>query len=287
MMERIINNSQFVFLFARLVFAQMSYIHQQKYNMPKPAKAKIILDKIDTKAPSSFDKQTTKDKTKDVLQELDKLQNLLFAEKKHAVLIVIQGMDASGKDGLVKHVFGGLNPQGMLTESFKQPTEEELAHDFLWRSHKHAPAKGMIQVFNRSYYEDILITRVHKMIDNNKAKQRMQAINDFETMLTNENILIQKFYLHVSKEKQLERFEERKQDETKRWKYDKEDYKEFSMRKQYIQAYEDCFKHCNKVQWTIVPADQNWYKEYIVANAVCKALNGLAMKYPKLKTTTN
>ncbi len=247
----------------------------------------IQLDKISTKAPSSFNKQTTKDKTQAILEALDKLQNLLYAEKKHAVLIIVQGMDASGKDGLVKHVFGGLNPQGVLAESFKQPTEEELAHDFLWRSHKHAPAKGMIQVFNRSYYEDILITRVHKLIDDKKAKQRIKSINDFEQMLTTENTLILKFYLHVSEQKQLERFKERKTDETKRWKYNEDDLKEFKLHKKYVKAYEDCFRHCNKKPWVIVPSDQNWYKEYIVADAVCNALKNLKMKYPEINKPVN
>ena len=145
------------------------------------------LEKIDTRAPSSFDKQKTKDKTAKILEELNELQNLLYAESKHAVLVVIQGMDASGKDGLIRHVFGNLNPQGVMVHSFKEPTSEELAHDFLWRIHKHTPAKGYIQIFNRSHYEDILITRVHKLIDDETAKQRMKAINDFEEMLVEHN----------------------------------------------------------------------------------------------------
>ena len=241
------------------------------------------LEKIDTKAPSSFDKQKTKDKTAKILEELNELQNLLFAESKHAVLVVIQGMDASGKDGLIRHVFGNLNPQGVMVQSFKEPTSEELAHDFLWRIHKHTPAKGYIQIFNRSHYEDILITRVHKLIDDETAKQRMKAINDFEEMLVANETEVLKFYLHVSPEKQNERLQERENDKTKQWKYNENDFKEAKLWDEYRNAYEDCFKHCNKIPWTIVPADQNWYKEYIVADALYTTLKKLKMQYPGIK----
>src|SRR5882757_11079259 len=139
--------------------------------------SKINLKEISTRAGKEFDKQETKDKTLKILEELDNLQNLLFAESKHSVLVVIQGMDASGKDGVIRNVFGKLNPQGVLVKSFKSPTAEELSHDFLWRVHAHAPAKGIIQLFNRSQYEDILITRVHNLIDDETAYNRMKAIN--------------------------------------------------------------------------------------------------------------
>jgi len=242
------------------------------------------LEKIDTRAPESFDKQKTKEKTQKILEELNELQNLLYAESKYAILVVIQGMDASGKDGLIRHVFGNLNPQGVTVHSFKQPTAEDLAHDFLWRIHLHAPAKGYIQIFNRSHYEDILITRVHKLIDDETAKQRMRAINDFENLLVeNNNTEILKFYLHVSSEEQHERLQERINDKTKQWKYNEQDFVEAALRKEYLNAYEDCFKHCNKIPWTIVPADQNWYKEFVVADALCKTLKNLKMKYPGIK----
>src|SRR5580704_7447538 len=140
---------------------------------------KIKLKDIDTRAPEGWDKKETKEKLSDILDELDELQNLLYAESKHSLLVVIQGMDASGKDGTIRNVFGKLNPQGVLVKSFKEPTAEELSHDFLWRVHSHAPAKGVIQLFNRSHYEDILITRVHKTIDEKTAHKRMEAINDF------------------------------------------------------------------------------------------------------------
>ena len=246
--------------------------------------SKIHLKDIDTRAPSSFDKQKTKDKTQTILDELNELQNVLYAENKHAVLIIIQGMDAGGKDGLIRHVFGKINPQGVTVHSFKVPTEEDLSHDFLWRIHLHAPAKGMIQIFNRSHYEDILITRVHKMIDDETAKKRMKAINDFEDLLSNHNnTTILKFYLHVSPEEQAKRLQERINDTTKQWKYNEDDFKEARLWNDYRNAYEDCFKNCNQPEWNIIPADQNWYKEYIVSDIFCNTLKNLKMNYPGLK----
>lgn len=246
--------------------------------------SKIHLKNIDTRAPSSFNKEKTKAELQSVLKELEELQNLLYAENKHAVLIIIQGMDASGKDGLIKNVFTSLNPQGVSVQSFKEPTIEELTHDFLWRIHKHAPAKGMIQIFNRSHYEDILVTRVHKLIDDETAKQRMKAINDFEKLLVeNNNTVILKFYLHVSPEEQQNRLNERINDKTKQWKYNENDFKEAKLWNKYMKMYEDCFKYCNDVPWIIAPADQNWYKEYVVADALRTALRNLNMQFPGLK----
>ncbi len=176
----------------------------------------INLKEISTRAGKEFDKQETKDKTAKILEELDGLQNLLFAENQHSILVVIQGMDASGKDGVIRNVFTSMNPQGVNVKSFKAPTSEELSHDFLWRIHLHAPAKGMIQIFNRSHYEDILITRVHKWCDDETARKRMKAINDLEELLLNHNDThILKFYLHVSPEEQQERLSERIKDPQK------------------------------------------------------------------------
>jgi PPK2 family polyphosphate:nucleotide phosphotransferase len=245
---------------------------------------KIKLKEIDTRAPESWDKKETKEKLEAILQELDELQNLLYAESKHSLLVVIQGMDASGKDGTVRNVFGKLNPQGVLVKSFKEPTAEELAHDFLWRIHAHAPAKGVIQLFNRSHYEDILVTRVHKWIDDKTAYRRMEAINDFEKLLTEHNdTRILKFYLHISPKEQKVRLEERIHHPAKQWKYNEEDLKEAKLWDDYMEMYEECFDQCNKIPWTIVPADQNWYKEYIIATAVRDTLKGLKMQYPGIK----
>jgi PPK2 family polyphosphate:nucleotide phosphotransferase len=244
----------------------------------------IHLHKISTKAPKGIDKEKTKAKIAKLIPELDDLQNLLYAQSKHAVLVVIQGMDASGKDGAIRNVFGKLNPQGVLVHSFKTPTPEELSHDFLWRIHQHAPAKGIIQVFNRSHYEDILITRVHKWCSDRQAFSRMKAINDFEEMISEHNHThILKFYLHVSPEEQQLRLKERIKDPQKQWKYNEKDFEEAKLWSLYMKMYEDCFTHCNKIPWIITPSDQNWYKDFVIASALHKLLRELNMQYPGLK----
>ncbi|HWB92984.1 MAG TPA: PPK2 family polyphosphate kinase [Puia sp.] len=246
--------------------------------------AKLKLKEIDTRAPKDLDKQETKEKLAKILWELDELQNLLYAESKHAVLVIIQGMDASGKDGTVRNVFGKLNPQGVLVKSFKTPTAEELAHDFLWRIHAHTPPKGFIQIFNRSHYEDVLITRVHRWIDAKTAHRRMTSINDFERLLAIHNDThILKFYLHVSPEEQKARLEERIKNPAKQWKYNEDDFKEAELWDDYMEIYEDCFERCSEIPWTIVPADQNWYKEYLIARTIRDTLQGLKMQFPGLK----
>lgn len=246
--------------------------------------ATIKLKEISTRAPKDLNKEETKEKTAGILTKLDELQNLLYAESKHAILVILQGMDASGKDGVIRKVFSTLNPQGVRVHSFKVPTEEELSHDFLWRIHGAAPPKGTIQLFNRSHYEDILVTRVHKMIDNKTAKKRMKAINDFEQLLEeHNNTHILKFYLHVSPEEQEKRLQERISDPTKQWKYNEKDFEEARLWDDYMAVYEDCFEHCNDVPWTIVPADQNWYKEHVIAHTMLKTLEKLDMRYPGLK----
>jgi len=246
--------------------------------------AKTRLKDRDTRAPKEFDKDKTKKEIAELLEKLDELQNLLFAESKHCVLVVIQGMDASGKDGAIRNVFGKLNPQGVQVKSYKVPTAEEAAHDFLWRIHQHSPAKGVIQIFNRSHYEDVLVTRVHKWIDDDIAKKRMEAINDFEKLLQEHNSTsILKFYLHVSPEEQQKRLAERIQNPRKQWKYNENDFSEAKLWDIYMNMYEDCFENCHYIPWTIVPADQNWYKEYMIASKVFETLKDLNMKYPGLK----
>ncbi|MEO5947836.1 MAG: PPK2 family polyphosphate kinase [Chitinophagaceae bacterium] len=245
---------------------------------------KIKLSEISTRAPKDFDKSVAKEKTAGIIKELDELQNLLYAEGKHSVLVIIQGMDASGKDGVIRNVMGNMNPQGVTVKSYKAPTAEELSHDFLWRIHHHVPQKGMIQVFNRSHYEDILITRVHKWCDDETAKKRMDAINNFEQLLVNHNNThILKFYLHISTEEQQERLTERVSNPAKMWKYNEKDFEEAKLWDIYMQMYEDCFNNCNNPEWTIVPADQNWYKEYTIATKLIDLLKSLNMQFPGFK----
>jgi PPK2 family polyphosphate:nucleotide phosphotransferase len=246
--------------------------------------AKVKLKDIDTRAPKQLDKEKTKKDTADILVKLDELQNLLYAEAQHSLLVIVQGMDASGKDGVIRNVFGRLNPQGVEVKSFKVPTAEEVAHDFLWRVHQHAPAKGIIQIFNRSHYEDVLVTRVHKWIDDDIAGKRMEAINDFEKLLAqHNNTAILKFYLHVSQKEQLERLNERIRDPEKQWKYNENDFSETRLWDIYMEMYEDCFEHCDHIPWIIVPADQNWYKEYLIATKILETLKSFDMKYPGIK----
>lgn len=244
----------------------------------------IKLTDISTKAPRELIKEETKRQTAAMLEELDELQNRLYASSQYAVLIVIQGMDASGKDGAIKNVFGTLNPQGVMVKSFKAPSQEELSHDFLWRVHHAVPARGMIQVFNRSHYEDILITRVHNWCNDETAQKRMKAINNFEQLLMeHNNTILIKIYLHVSQKEQAERLQERIDNPTKHWKYNAKDIEEAKLWDKYMHMYEECFEHCNQPPWMIVPADQNWYKEFLITRALLEKLKSLDLKYPSLK----
>ena len=246
--------------------------------------ATIKLKDISTRAPKEFNKQDTKQKLEKILDELDELQNLLYAEGKHSVLVVLQGVDASGKDSTIRHVFGKLNPLGVSAHPFKVPTPEELAHDFLWRVHKLSPAKGTMAIFNRSHYEDVLVTRVHGWCDDETAKKRMEAINGFEKLLSeHNNTQIFKFYLHISKEEQSDRLDERIRDPRKQWKYNQNDFEESDLWERYRKMYEAIFEHCDEPPWKIIPADQKWYRDYLVAITVRDALEKLSMKYPSLK----
>jgi PPK2 family polyphosphate:nucleotide phosphotransferase len=237
---------------------------------------------ISTKAPEGFEKEKTKEKTEDLILKLRDLQAVLFAESKRSVLIILQGIDASGKDGTVKHVFTGVNPMGCNVHSFKAPTLEDSSHDFLYRVHSYAPAKGMIEIFNRSHYEDILVPSVHKLLSESKIKKRYDYINSFEHLLKDSGTIIFKFYLHISKEEQTERFKERKTNPEKEWKYQPEDIAESKHWDDYMEVYEDIFDKCSQeIPWTIVPADQNWYRNYFIAKTLVETLKELNMKYPE------
>jgi len=246
--------------------------------------ATIRLKEIDTKAPKDFHKEETIKDTGKIIKDLDELQNRLFADSNYSVLVVLQGMDASGKDRTLRKVFGRLNSLGVKAYAFKAPEESDLAHDFLWRVHKVVPAKGTMAVFNRSYYEDVLVTRVHGSCNDENAKMRMKAINEFENLLAaDNNTRIFKFYLHISHDEQVERLNERINDPRKQWKYNKRDFDESALWEKYMKMYEDVFEHCNRIPWMIIPADQKWYKDYLVAKTVRDALEKLDLEYPRLK----
>jgi PPK2 family polyphosphate:nucleotide phosphotransferase len=195
-------------------------------------------------------------------------------------------MDASGKDGAIKSVFGFVNPIGCRVIPFKKPSETEMKHDFLWRVHQQVPERGMLHVFNRSHYEDVLIQRVHKWIDEATVIKRFTHINNFEKLLISNNTIILKFFLNVSKEEQLVRLNERMKDETKMWKYNQNDLKERVYWNQYMQAYEDVINKCSIIPWNVIPSDQNWYKEFLIADCIVKELKKFKMKYPGLKKST-
>lgn len=255
--------------------------------MKTPAAYNLL--KLSSKAPKHLDKAEAQLKFEAIKEELVELQYRLYAENRRSVLVVLQGMDASGKDGLIRSVFSGINPQGVHVRSFKVPTEQELAHDFLWRVHLHAPQAGMIQVFNRSHYEDVLVTRVRGLINDKTAEHRFEAINNFEKLLQQSGTTILKFYLHVSEEEQRERLNERVRDPAKQWKYEAGDEEKAKQWPAYRAVYEDVFRHCSpkSCPWTIVPADQNWYKAYVVADTLRHALRDMNPKFPKPKAETH
>lgn len=236
-----------------------------------------------TRAPRTLNKEKTKARTEVLKTEIADLQKILYAEKQHSLLIVLQGVDASGKDGLIADAFSGLNPLGVGVYAFKAPNEIESAHDFLWRVHPHCPAKGMIQIFNRSHYEDILVPSVNKTLDKKALQHRVADINHFEKMLRNEGTVILKFYLHISRKEQSIRLKERKTNPEKFWKHNDDDWKARRKWGAYMSAYEMIFSKCNDPEWNIIPADQNWYKEYQVALIVRNALRKMKPKFPSLK----
>ena len=216
------------------------------------------------------------------LDELIRLQNLLYADNSRSLLIILQGMDTSGKDGTIRHVMSGLSPLGVKVEAFKEPTKEELAHDFLWRVHKVTPPHGFIGIFNRSHYEDVLVVRVHDLVPKKVWKHRYQQINHFEKILVDNGTIILKFFLHVSKEEQKKRLEERLTDPTRFWKFSKKDIEERQYWASYRKAYEAALTKCGTkwAPWHLVPADHKWYRNLIVAETIVQTLRNLDMKYP-------
>ncbi len=246
---------------------------------------KTKLTEIDTGSTCGFsgDKNLTIALREQLSAELAQLQNVLYAEGKRKVLIVLQAMDTGGKDGVVRNVFSGVNPQGVRVVSFKAPSTEELAHDYLWRVHRQMPPRGMIHVFNRSHYEDVLITRVHGMIDDDTAKRRFRQINDFEAMLVEEGTVILKFFLYISKTEQKERLQDRLADPAKQWKFDNSDLVEREKWDEYQRVYQEALNATSSphAPWYIVPADRKWIRDVYVGSVIVQTLMNLGMRYPK------
>jgi len=211
-----------------------------------------------------------------------KLQEVFYASKKYGLLIILQGMDCSGKDGTVKKVLTGVNPSGFNVENFKVPTPDELGHGYLWRIHKKTPVKGGIVVFNRSYYEDVLVTRVHNMIDDDTAFSRFKEIKQFEKYLVNNNTIVLKFFLNISKEFQQEKLESRLESPEKNWKFSEADLKERKFWDRYQECYSDVISNCNtkKVPWYVIPANHRWFRDYIILKIIVKTMEDLKLEYP-------
>jgi PPK2 family polyphosphate:nucleotide phosphotransferase len=237
----------------------------------------IKLNDFDPEDDAGLDREEGEEKLKALSEELARLQELLYAASDSAVLIVLQGRDTSGKDGTIKAVMGPLNSLGCTVASFKVPTENELAHDFLWRIHPHTPGRGEIAIFNRSHYEDVLVVRVHKLVPDKIWRARYDHINHFEKLLADSNTIILKFYLHISKKEQEERLLEREHAPEKYWKLSLGDWKERERWNDYTRAYEDAINRCStpSAPWHIVPANKKWFRNLAVAQTIVNALRPL------------
>ena len=218
-----------------------------------------------------------------LIEELVALQEKLYAEQKQRILVVLQAMDTGGKDGVVRHVFGGVNPQGVRVASFKVPTPPELAHDYLWRVHAQTPGKGEIVIFNRSHYEDVLAVRVHNIVPEDVWSRRFDQINAFEKTVAEEGTTILKFFLHISSSEQKQRLLDRLKDDTKQWKFNPGDLKERALWKDYMQSYEDVLNKTSSeyAPWYLIPADKKWYRDLVIASILVDRLKQLKIDYPR------
>ena len=252
----------------------------------RPGK-KIRLKSISTSDDAGLgNKEKARERLDKDLERLRDLQHLLYADGRYALLVVLQAMDSGGKDGTIRHVMSGFNPAGCVVSSFKAPTETELKHDFLWRIHQAVPGKGMIGVFNRSHYEDVLVVRVHDLVPKKVWSERYWQINEFERILTENGVIILKFFLHISKAEQARRLKARIVDKTKNWKFSVADLKERKYWGAYQEAFEDAINECSTewAPWTVVPADKKWARDCIVARAMLERLESLKLRYPKPET---
>ncbi|MEE4310343.1 MAG: polyphosphate kinase 2 family protein [candidate division KSB1 bacterium] len=245
----------------------------------------IDLGRFDPNDPGEYKdrKKEAKEETTELNERLEELQELLYAEGKHKLLIVLQGMDTAGKDSTIRRVFDGVNPQGVKVASFKVPTDEELSHDYLWRVHQHVPGKGEITIFNRSHYEDVLVVRVHSLVPEKTWKKRYDHINQFERMLVDEGTTILKLYLHIDPDEQKERLQSRLDEAHKRWKFNPNDLKERKLWGDYTKAYEDVLNKTSTewAPWFIIPSNRKWVRDMIISHILIETLEGLNMQYPQ------
>lgn len=254
----------------------------RKHFMIKPG-AKVRLSNID---PSFTGKHESHEEAaaemRKHVERMDKLQYLLYADGSQSLLVVFQALDAAGKDGVIRHVFSGMNPQGTLVFSFKQPSKDEITHDFLWRAHLRAPRKGEVVIFNRSHYEDVLVVRVHKLVPESVWSKRYDLINEFETMLAKNGTNILKFFLHISPKEQLSRFAQRLEDPARHWKISESDYAERELWPEYVEAYEDAIASTSTkhAPWYIVPANHKWFRNLAVAQIIADTMDEIGLKLP-------
>jgi PPK2 family polyphosphate:nucleotide phosphotransferase len=248
----------------------------------RPGK-KVKMAKVATDATGKFKDKHAAEKAmaKDVAR-LGELQEVLYAENKRSLLIVLQSMDTGGKDGTIEHVFSAVNPQGCTVVSFKAPSGEELAHDYLWRVHKRGPVRGMITIFNRSHYESVLVERVHKIAPEDVWRKRYDHINAFEKLLSDEGTTILKFFLHISESEQRKRLMDRLNDPTKNWKFNEGDLAERQLWNQYQSAYEDALNKCSTdyAPWYVIPADHKWFRNWAIADIIVRTMESMKLKYP-------
>jgi PPK2 family polyphosphate:nucleotide phosphotransferase len=245
--------------------------------------AKVRLGKISADYSGKHESHETAVKeTAGEVERMARLQYLLYADASQSLLIVLQGLDAAGKDGTIGHLFSGMDPQGVVVTGFKQPSREELAHDFLWRVHRCAPADGQVAIFNRSYYEDVLVVRVHKLVPRSVWSKRYDLINDFEAMLTEHRTRVLKFYLHISADEQLARFKQRLDDPARRWKISESDYTERELWPKYMDAYEDAIARTSTkhAPWYVIPADHKWFRNLAISRIVADTMDEMGLKLP-------
>jgi PPK2 family polyphosphate:nucleotide phosphotransferase len=244
---------------------------------------RVSLARIDPNATYGHDKEAANAELTAGLERLTDLQDRLWAESRHKVLVVLQGIDAAGKDGTIRHVMGAFNPQGCPVTSFKVPSEQELAHDYLWRVHRAVPASGEIGIFNRSHYEDVLIVRVHNIVPRSAWRRRYDQINAFEKLVVDEGTTVLKFFLYIDKDEQRKRLQARLDDPTKRWKFRLGDLDERKRWDDYIAAYEDALERCSTdyAPWYVIPANRKWFRNLAVAEILGDTLADLKPRYPK------
>ena len=253
-------------------------------SMRVETKGAVKLSKVKTNSTTGIkDKQEARELLAENTAAIDKLQYKLYAESKTALLVVFQAMDTAGKDGVIRKVFGPINPQGVRVDSFKRPTAAELAHDYLWRIHMRTPAKGMIGVFNRSHYEDVLVHKVHKLIPGKQLEQRYDQLNWFEKHLSQNNTVIVKFFLHISRDEQKERLQARLDDPDKRWKFEMGDLNERQYWDAYMDAYQAVLDKCSAkhAPWYVIPADNKWYRDWAVSSIILQTLKSIDPETPK------